>query len=231
MKKICLIFSLILVIVFVSGCQVEQENNKTDLFDTETGYEVEKHSIKQSVKVIDGNRIKVEYPTIIGTNKNYDVLNEIITDKIDEWIINSVSDDSTADVKYIITLDNGDYLSILFEGTISNKSAAHPTAEVFSIVLSMTKEEIVDPLSIIEINNSFVDCFKTSALNYSDTDRFTDEQNKAVVDYILSFSDEELKEMIKNAELAFSEEGVWVCLGVPHAIGDYLKIYVNGKFF
>ena len=148
----------------------------------------------------------------------------MICNEINLWISN-LSEASSINMDFSVTLQSGEILSLLFEGWVSSATAAHPTNEVFSITVDFEALEIIDPMDFIEINDSFVGEIRDE-INLSSNPLYSDELWVAIQDYIDYQTDDKLKDINNYVAFALSDEGVWVCMYVPHAIGDYVKILI-----
>ena len=113
----------------------------------------------------------------------------------------------------------------MFEGSVVSHIAAHPTNVVRSLCISLTDNIVIDFIESIDINSEFVQQVK-NGLAFSQDERFDDDQWRVIVNYLEQLSYEEWVERISEGEVALTEDGVLICVFVPHAIGDYLKIAV-----
>ncbi|MBE6642521.1 MAG: hypothetical protein E7615_02575 [Ruminococcaceae bacterium] len=231
MKKILVLGLIVIVLSILVGCQSDASDTSIDATADTSVTDVTEPQASYTVEMVEfsDGKIVIEYPQLKGQGEVYTSINSSIYSEVENWFKDEAADDVSVDVKYSVTLSNETYFCVLFEGGYYALNAAYPTRVVKAICFSMADGNVIDPTSVTEIDEDFVEKFKIELDNSSDTERFTDEQWASVVSYFNAFSNEELTEKIINGEAALTENGILVCVEVPHAIGDYIKVSVNNK--
>ena len=195
MKKLLVLGLMVLVLSIMLGCQsdandtslVESQSDAkdtsidattdtpaTDVTEPQASYTVE------TAKFSDG-KIVIEYPQLKGQGEVYTAINSLISSEVENWFKEEAADDISVDVKYSVTLSNETYFCVLFEGGYYALNAAYPTRIVKANCFSIADGKAIDPTSVVEIDEAFVERFKNELNNSSDTERFTDEQWESVV--------------------------------------------------
>lgn len=229
MKKIVILMLITLVSLLLSACQSDANNTSTYTTTNTSTTDVMQNQSSYTIKtVVDNDESRlIEYPQLNGQNEEYTLVNSLLRSEMEDWLKDEVVDDAIINVRCSVTLCDETYFCVLFEGDVVAPNAAHPISVVKVVCFSLMDGVIIDPFDIVEINEAFVDNFKNQLNNATDTERFTDEQWESVVAYFHSFSNEELMKKIVNGEVALIEDGTLVCIEVPHAIGDYIKVSVK----
>ena len=227
-----LVVYLLLMPMSLTGCGKNKDDNhamkehtteKAGAFDT---YQIQ--TIKDSTSYPGSN---IEYPQLININNDYATVNQSLADAVSTQIKNITVNNSvntTVNLTYTITYDKNDLLCVLFEGVISVKEAAHPTNFAFSVCASTVTGELINPVTLINMNPGFLTKFKGQLQSQRDNNnRFDPEQWESIASYIHSFSDADLNQAIcSNATVALEEGSVLILFPVSRAVGDYVKISV-----
>lgn len=228
MKKTVILVLITLVSLVLSACQ--SDGNDSSMYTTTNASATDVTQNKTytiETKVDNDEKRAIEYPQLNGQSEEYASINSLLYSEIKIWLKDEMAHDATIDVRYSVTLCNETYFCVLFEGDVIAPNAAHTTKVVKSVCVSLAGRVIIDPLDIVRIDKVFVERFKNQLNNATDKERFTDEQWESVIAYFYTFSNEELIKKIVNGEVALIEDGVLVCMEVPHAIGDYIKVSVK----
>lgn len=216
---------IIIIISMMGGCQpnyMEDPSATNSVKHDNVSYE-----IQQISSVSDDNKIVTLYPQLISAEKDYSIINSLISSEVNGWIRGNIAEDATVKLSYSTTYFDDICVCILFEGDVSSPNSAHPTRVAFSVCVSLVEETIMNPLESIMIDDGFVEQFREQVILSSDSDRFTNEQWNEVVAFFDSLSNEELQQLIVNGETSLVEDGLLVCVSVPHAIGDYIKVSIK----
>ena len=226
MRKLLLMFCIILFCL--SACKSEN----TDISKAQSLAPIENHSeiqykIEKVISTTSDERITIEYPQLISPTEDYETLNSLIQNDVNAWVNETCAVDAIVNLSYSVTFHDNSYISVLFEGRVNAPNAAHPINVVHSVCVSISDNAIVDLLDSIEIDDAFVEQFKFNIDKSKDINHFSDEQWDDILSYLNTFSDAEIEQVIANGEIALVEDGVLVCISVPHPIGDYLKISVK----
>ena len=179
-----------------------------------------------------GNSI-VQYPKLIHETFDYTVANNAIKahldEKMAEWFEGSASG-VVSDFYYTVMYSGKNLLSILFEGIFQDGGTAHPEAFSFSCHIDLNKQSVIDPTSLFEFHEDFWSLFKQGVASAHDESRFNKADWSEISSYISAYSNKELQEIVcaEPAEtLVLAQNGIIVLFPVPHAMGDYLKIFVT----
>ena len=231
MKRVLLYFFIALLLVGLIGCQTSDK--KTKLQET-LSQSTEKASldrltcsyeIKPTEKWNSTETAHVVYPQLFAST-DYTTVNSLIEQETDTWINEAYTSNAHLTLDYFVTFCDDTCLCLLFEGDIMDKTAAHPTNVAFSICVSLTDNKIVDPLDLVAVDEVFISKFNKQLAEQEMPTRFTDEQWKEIVEYFNKMPDSTLLRNIESGVLAITQEGVIVCVSVPHSLGDYIKVEV-----
>lgn len=219
MKKRVLLFIVLLVSLGGFGCTPANNNEKAE-------YEIK--AITTDV-LYPG---LVTCPRLVGNDDFIEQVNSLILQSVNSEL-NEILEDSLPnvilDIGYSVSFQSEELICFLFEGTLNDENAAHPSNVAFSISISLTDKKLINISSLFEMNETFVQAFRAQLNTVADHDRFSENDWEKVSSYIENFSDEEIMNiLLKEPEktLAIQDGGIIVLFPVPHAIGDYVKIIV-----
>ena len=184
----------------------------------------------------DKNIISVQVPVL--RTENTDKVNQVIYDYIEDKIadiclseynvIESNSDvsDKNAeysecyiDVKYRVSLNTENLVSIVFDGIYNYRSAAHPTNLFFTLNINPKTAETVGFTDTYVLDDAVYELFTESALEY--ISKLTED---ITVDPICT--KDEFIDGIKNQNefyCYYTDKSVGISCPVPHALGDHLQ--------
>ena len=226
MKRLLLVFAFFLIFVFAS-CTTNEKNNQSAPIEVASSQQQKVLYRTQKTMLITSNdRNTIEYPQLVGYTEDYSTINSLILNNLVSWVDNISDADSTVSLNYSVTYKNNSYVCILFEGRVNSSIAAHPTNIVHSICISIIDKAIVNPLDLIGMDDEFIKQFKYQLSKTYDINHFSAKQWDVVVAYVNSFSNDEIVQAIKNGSNVFVDDGILICINVPHPIGDYIKVTV-----
>ena len=176
MSKKLLLITLISFSIFLVGCNsnqtdstestkpdVEQASDNSDKKEetntqTDTMYSVKSATYKQ------GN-ITIAYPEISGlkdTNKQSKINQLIKARALSISKDNSWGDELTLDIKYKITLQNKELLSVQYSGLSNVEKSAHPNNEFYTSNIDILNAKELTLSDFVTINSDFIKSFKSS---------------------------------------------------------------------
>lgn len=170
----------------------------------------------------------VRYPSLDSEQEDYFRVTLLIEEKIAS-MLEGVPAEAAVAFNYTVTLSTEDYFCLIYEGYINDPSAAHPSEMAFTMNFELESRNLFEPLDIIQIDGDFVEKAR-GVFAQSSNESYSDEEWRYIQQYFDDMSDEQLKEALEMSDFAFSDSGVYVCMSVPHAIGDYVKIYIEGNY-
>lgn len=224
MKKI-LPFVLI-VLLFLTSCYsapAEYAPSTTTPF-SESNTNV---TIHDKTNQTNRNATTIEYPEFYIAKDKDQIINSLMKEQVTFWISKEFEQDSKIYLTGRITLQDESIVSVLFEGDATNDCSVHPTKIAFSVCICLDTLSVIDPVSIVLPDDSFVTALRLQLSSQKTNPRYTPEQMSQIFNYINGHSTAELISLISNSPLSLTEHGVIVCLNVPHSIGDYIKIEVR----
>lgn len=221
MKCGFLLSILLILLIWIAGCAPDVTRQETS-----NSYVIE------AALDCDAFSGEVSYPKIVDGSGAYESINSEIKEFVYSYLGNAIGTEQaevTVDISYSITINNNDLICFLFEGTLMDKKAAHPTNVAFSVLISLVSKEIVEPLDYFKMDEAFFEEYRKQLLKNQNQNRFSDENWEQISGYLNNFSNEEVQNiLLKNApsSLALIPDGVIVLFPVPHAIGDYVALEI-----
>jgi hypothetical protein len=253
MRKKIILFTIISLSIFLVGCNnkqtdstentkpnVEQASDNSDKKEdtntqTETMYSVKSDTYKQ------GN-ITIAYPEISGlkdTDKQTKINQLIKTRALSTTKDNSWGDELTLDIKYKITLQNKELLSIQYSGLSNVEKSAHPNNEFYTSNIDILNAKELTLSDFVTINSDFIKSFKSSTyIPWMTFDSKDEEKNiiSALDEYKnTQFNDNDLLNWFKhsdntdtNANISgvfcyLTNDSLGIGIYVPHVSGDHAE--------
>lgn len=207
---------VIVLCLFIVGC-----NNANFVSSENISYD---HISKSYTPT---SEIYVKYPRFIG--EKFDLINEIIEKDIISFIqdyYDDIYEGLTLDVNYEVSYQEKNIISIVYTGIGNVESAAHPINIFKSININIPQNKKIYLNNLYNIDDNFVELFK---------EEFNKQVSFEKSIILNNYSDNDLKELLKNTDLKHSvmsylkNEKVGLSLEVPHAIGDYIIIEIDSK--
>jgi len=252
-KRIILVFFFTIVLFFLSSCDNLSDVNDylpEPLLQGAKGYEtslvecdiVTEHLTEQSYE----NRISFKYPQLNYGSTELCEVNELIKNFVNEILDNLCAGSFDVTVNenhekwqwdndaytviaivsdYEIMFKDDKFLSIVFEGFLNAKSAAHPTSFIYTLNIDLQTGKPIKLFDIYDINHEFIELYRIGVENSS--------YEQEIKEYLNKYDDDELISFFSNSESLYN--GVWsyftdnelrISFAVPHAIGDYVVIGV-----
>lgn len=202
----------------------KEESDSTDKEpDKESDENKDKDKETSSDKVEDSFTTNIPYPTF----DNFDKANEIVLNYVKKLDKLYSSDDTTLDVDFEITQQNDKIISIHYSGEVKSSTAAYPSK--FESTLNINaKQATVKKLSeMVDLTEKTLDSFskeldaKFEALGVPVPDSFKGDNLKTLLNNADSTG-----EYLSEAQSYLSDDGIFVILSVPHALGDYIEIEI-----
>lgn len=219
MRRTMIVFILLICVFCLIGCE--------DI-PSEAGMSYEIITI-EDIETYAG---KVCFPQFASAFADYSSMNKLLEKFVYEYLNQLLEEaelNSTIQIDYEITLSSNELLCILFEGELSSEFSAHPTNFSFSICFSPENNVAIDPKTLFEPTTQWLSSFREQLKTNQAPTRFSDEDWEIVSTYINGFPDEEILELLYSdlsKTVVFCENGIIVLFPVPHALGDYIKIFV-----
>ncbi|MBQ9106375.1 MAG: hypothetical protein IJY56_00630 [Clostridia bacterium] len=190
----------------------------------EFSYEIKTKSLTYQ----DGN-VEIEYPEIVCETEDCSLINSMIRNFADERVKQTLGEEASdveAKIRYSITYDDNMLISVLFEGDVISKSAAHPSHLDFSALISVKDQKLVPLSEWFEITDEFLTGFRGEVERTDAQDEIDSGRLKEIVSYIEELSDPELREEILQGTISPAENSVVVVFPLPYALGNHIKIVV-----
>lgn len=226
MRKIIILLLLFVSVIALGSCQFDSKVN-TDIKSKENINKASSYQIQSYTNLYKENDKLVEYPQLIGKSNDFSNINLLIRNETIAWLNDIVDTNTVINVTYTITYQDDVYVCVLFEGDVYAVGSAHPINIVHSVCISLDEEKCIDPLSIYQTNENLIDSFKKGIIESFNDNHYTQAEWEEIVRYIIGFSDDELRHKIQNGTNALIDDGILICVDVPHAIGDYIKIRIT----
>jgi len=182
------------------------------------------YEIERIEEVSDDGMKAIRYPKLNSIEDDFSEINSLIYSELENWLNNEFSTIVMTDIDYEVTLFDDKHICILFEGMIDVERSAYPVNDAKTVYVSLADKKIID----ISCPSNLTEMLKLSLQNETTDLESKKEPFKSALTYVSNRSDEELQTMITNGEIALTDDKSYiVCLDVPHAIGDYVKIRVT----
>lgn len=241
MKKIFVIIAIFALLLVMNGCNNTKSETSSNISSSDSlmNESVELDEPFFLIEESDKNIISVQVPVL--RTENTDKVNQVIYDYIEDKIadiclseynvIESNSDvsDKNAeysecyiDVKYRVSLNTENLVSIVFDGIYNYRSAAHPTNLFFTLNINPKTAETVGFTDTYVLDDAVYELFTESALEY--ISKLTED---ITVDPICT--KDEFIDGIKNQNefyCYYTDKSVGISCPVPHALGDHLQVEI-----
>ncbi len=219
MKKVISLLMVLLVVFSLIACGKDQDivSNPTSNNHTTRPQD----DVTEPIPERD-----IEYPMLTGEGADYDKINSLIHQSVDNWIANELSEDVSFKLQHSVLRNDEKCVSVLFEGTVSAKDLAYPSKVVFPVTISKADSAVVNSFRYILANESFAAEFEQHLPSAFQAESYTQEQIDAIISYLNGTFEGHLQYLLTKADGAITENGLLVILEIPHAIGDYLKVEV-----
>lgn len=171
-------------------------------------------------------KIKIEYPQLknLGDDNKQDQINQIIKEEAYGYLSNFSKDELDAwelDIRYHVTLESRNILSIQYSGFNYFDSAAYPMNDFYTTNIDLNKGEGINFADVFTLNGNFIYQIKKGKL--------VSEMEEA--SFILDdFSENEWLEHFQKIDSSestiyfyFTEDSVGYSLEVNHAVGDHAE--------
>ncbi|MGL5067809.1 MAG: hypothetical protein ACRC6T_08350 [Sarcina sp.] len=174
-------------------------------------------------KVNDSFTTNIPYPTF----DNFDKANEIVLDYVKKLDKTYNSDDTTLDINFKITQQNDKIISIHYFGDVKSSTAAYPSKFESTLNISAKQATVKKLSEMVDLTEKTLDNFskelgmKFKALGVPVPDNLKGNNLKAVLNNADSNG-----EYLSEAQSYLSDDGIFVILSVPHALGDYIEIKI-----
>ena len=183
----------------------------------------------------ENSSVTVKYPQI--NDENYRTVNELIKNFAENIASDTYGSDYVnlnLDASYRIAYNDNELLSIVFEVQGYVSTTAHPNQFLSAINVNLSTETIISLSDLYSIEDGFVEVI--------DNDFHEQFTPKKLEEWGIKSDDasyEELKNKLFSVSVNvqtvlfreecfyLSENAVIICVGIPHAIGDYFEIEVE----
>lgn len=218
MKKSFVLIFVCIFLLAIAGCTAQevQDSNATPV-----------PTVEHESDILMTENISVDYPEIGVAEDKKQAVSQLVENQVAEWINSQFEADSRIRLTGSVTMKNDTYLWILFEGNAVPPQAAHPSNIAYVVCVCLNDMTVADPLSMVSIDDTFAENFRMQFLSETPSSKYSSEQWSQIVDFVNGHTTNDLISLISGSQLALTENGVIVCLNVPHAIGDYVKIIVE----
>ena len=241
MKKFFVIIAIFALLLVMNGCNKTKSETSSNISSSDSlmNESVELDEPFFLIEESDKNIISVQVPEL--RTENADKVNQVIYDYIEDKIadiclseynvIESNSDvsDKNAEysecyiyVKYRVSLNTENLVSIVFDGIYNYRSAAHPTNLFFTLNINPKTAETVGFTDTYVLDDAVYELFTESALEY--ISKLTED---ITVDPICT--KDEFIDGIKNQNefyCYYTDKSVGISCPVPHALGDHLQVEI-----
>lgn len=241
MKRIFVIISIFALMFVLNGCTTTQSETSSNISssDSLSNELVEIDEPLFLIEESDKNVISVQVPVLI--TENDDKVNQVIHDYVENKIadiclseyniVESSSDvsDKNAeysqcyiDVKYRVSLNTENLVSIVFDGIYNYRSAAHPTNLFFTLNINPKTAETVEFTDTYVLDDAVYELFTESAL-----DNISKLTEDITVDSLCT-KDEFIDGIKSQNEFYcyYTETSIGISCPVPHVLGDHLEVEI-----
>ncbi|WP_099468419.1 hypothetical protein [Konateibacter massiliensis] len=235
MKKYIKMIPVVFMIALLVGCQSRETLQETvEAADVE----VRKDAANVEEVSIEKDKISIQYPKLVNLSdtKIEEKWNRIIEDKITKDL-ELLTDNDVYSLSYEVATNTAEELSLKLIGSCYYDGAEQPLNFIYTYNISLTTGES------LRLSDR-TDVAKLAAQIYNGTGFSTEDgKMEAFMQYIYSaFENEELlAEMLANFD--YSEEAeeapygysfyegnkLWLCIEVPHDLGDYIILTLDEK--
>ncbi|MBY6931612.1 DUF4163 domain-containing protein [Clostridium botulinum] len=237
----------------VSNEKINNKENKVDDFqkvsDTTKEEESSKNLKEKSneyelvSKNYNKNNVKINYPEIKKFNDDEKLksINKYLKESALKVLDDYVKEDPNLEavnlnVNYDVKFKNEKYISIVYEGEVNVKGTAYPSSIFYTTNVDLESGNIIrlsDYSNVNDILNKLKDPKNIKVIAEND------ELAAAQKDFILNIGNDNLINMVKNADFHevntkiespkdgvysyFDKDGIVISLQVNHAIGDHAE--------
>ncbi|NFL90301.1 DUF4163 domain-containing protein [Clostridium botulinum] len=189
------------------------------------------------------NNVKINYPEIkkFNDDKKLKSINKYLKESALKVLDDYVKEDPNLEavnlnVNYDVKFKNEKYISIVYEGEVNVNGTAYPSSIFYTTNVDLESDNIIrlsDYSNVNEILNKLKDNKNIKVIEEND------ELSVAQKDFILNIGNDNLINMVKNADFHevntkiespkdgvysyFDKDGVVISLQVNHAIGDHAE--------
>lgn len=191
------------------------------------------------------DNIKIQYPQIIGLgdDSREKVINDLIKNDVlngqVEAPIKAYQDATNAkvkltlDLKYQVTMNTAELLSVVYTGYSLIEGSAHPTEDIYAISIDLKNTAKLKLSDFITMDTNLAQKIKQSTAVTNDSVKNGMNKN-ILIEAIQSIDDQTLIQGLKNqwAYNAFyvTPNSLVVSVEVAHAIGDYALVELPGQY-
>ncbi|NFG24816.1 DUF4163 domain-containing protein [Clostridium botulinum] len=180
------------------------------------------------------NNVKINYPEIKKFNDDEKLksINKYLKESALKVLDNYVKEDPNLEVvnlnvNYDVKFKNEKYISIVYKGEVNIKGTAYPSSIFYTTNVDLESGNIIrlsDYSNVKDILNKLKDPKNIKVIAEND------ELASAQKDFILNIGNDNLINMVKNADfhevntkIESPKDGVVISLQVNHAIGDHAE--------
>jgi len=191
------------------------------------------------------DNIKIQYPQIKGLGD--DSKEKAINDLIKNDVLNSpvegpikvyrdVTNNKvklTLDLKYQVTLNTTELLSVVYTGYSNIEGSAHPTGDIYALTIDLENATKLKLSDFTTIDTNLAQKIKRSTAVTNDAVKNGMDKN-VLITAIQSIDDQTLIQGLKDQwaynTFYVTPNSLVVSVGVAHAIGDYALIELPGQY-
>lgn len=200
--------------------------------------------VESSYKVVEAkleqDGVSITYPQIegLGDARMQEKWNDIIRSTeeraMEGWLSGGESQDDSYEVSYVVKTMTPDTLSILMNGNICEQGAAHPYSFKYTYNIDLNTGESIRLADHVDVDRLAENLFAGTGyyVEESAADYFRER-----LEAIYGTPDSLARSL---AGYDYAEDGsapygysylengkVWICMEVPHALGDYMEIELD----
>jgi hypothetical protein len=178
-----------------------------------TMYDLTKESYNDADKNIEINYLQI---TNLNDNNKEKIINTLIKNDAFQMLEDYKSGDvdlTVLEIDYEIKLKSEKILSIQYSGYANFKNSAHPYHIFFTTNININNENDIKLIELVNINKDFVELFRSK--------KFKSVSPIYQTGYLESYSNDELIETFKTAELYLTTDSLGISVDVPYAIGNH----------
>ncbi len=218
--KIRFLVMTFLLVICLSGCNSE----KTPATPDTAGENKSENIVTEEYTLAEnGNDISIKYP-------QFDFLDDNENQKISGAIKGKVLSDMAYEegnlsisTEYSIVKQTDDNISILIEGMLNAKYAAHPTQIVCSVNYDIKAKRLLEIQDVVTVNDVLVE-----KLIKNSRDIKVEGVEGVFSDYLATQPQNDIKTTLETCDFLMDEKGITVIYPVPHALGDYVRVETQG---
>ena len=200
--------------------------------------------VESSYKVVDAkleqDGVSITYPQIegLGDARMQEKWNDIIRSTeeraMEGWLSEGESQDDSYEVSYVVKTMTPDTLSVLMNGNICEQGAVHPYSFKYTYNIDLNTGESIRLADHVDVDRLAENLFAGTGyyVEESAADYFRER-----LEAIYGTPDSLARSL---AGYDYAEDGsapygysylengkVWICMEVPHALGDYMEIELD----